>query len=371
MQKEPDTQPLSVLQVVRPAAGGIRQHVISLMGATDPARVTHSIAAPAAFLHDLPADIPAHTFPLEIAARFAPVADMRAAWRLVTFARTAAVVHAHGLRAGWIASLAQSIRPFPVVLTAHNMAEGGLLARLAVRHIGQRAKAVVAVSQAVADSLVALGVPPAKLRVIPNGVDGEAFALLPSQAAARQALGLAEDTFTVGCIARLSPEKGVDVLVQAAAALPDVPMLIAGDGPQRDTLQAHLTPNVRLLGRIPDTRALLAAVNVLVVPSRMEGQGIVALEAMAARVAVIASRVGGLAEMLTDGETALLVPAGDSAALALAVTRLRDDPALQVHLTVNAARLVRERYDLRRTVAAVVDVYAELAAARRISLPPT
>lgn len=368
MQKQPDTPPLSVLQVVRPAAGGIRQHVLSFIGASDPARAIHSIAAPVAFLHDLPADTPAHNLPLEIAARFAPLADLRAARRLAKLARTVNLVHAHGLRAGWIAAIAQSVRPFPFVLTAHNMAEGGLPARLAVTHIGRRAQVVIAVSQAVAGSLVTLGMPPAKLRIVPNGVDVEAFAQLPLRADARQALGLTEDTFTVGCIARLSPEKGVDVLAQAAAALPDVPVLVAGDGPQRAVLQASLPANVRLLGRIPDTRALLAAVSVLVVPSRREGQGIVALEAMAARVPLIASRVGGLAEMLTDGETALLVPPGDPAALAHAISRLRDDTALQAHLSAHAACLVRERYSHRRTVAAVLDVYAEVAASRPVSL---
>jgi len=370
MHKQPDIPLLSVLQVVRPAAGGIRQHVLSLVGTSDPARVTHSIAAPAAFLYDLPADTPAHKLPLEIAARFAPLADLRAARRLAILARTVDIVHAHGLRAGWIAALAQSVRPFPFVLTAHNMAEGGLLARLAVTLIGRRAQTIIAVSQAVADSLVALGLPSAKLRIVPNGVDGEAFAQLPPRADARQALGLTEDIFTVGCIARLSPEKGVDVLAQAAAALPDVPVLVAGDGPQRDVLRISLPANVRLLGRIPDTRALLAAVSVLVVPSRLEGQGIVALEAMATRVPLIASCVGGLVEMLTDGETALLVPAGDPGALAHAITRLRADPALQAHLTANAAALVRERYSHRRTVAAVLDVYAEVAASRPVSLPP-
>lgn len=368
MHKQPDIPLLAVLQVVRPAAGGIRQHVLSLIGASDPARAVHSIAAPVAFLHDLPADTPAHNLPLEIAARFAPLADLRAARRLAKLAHKADVVHAHGLRAGWIAALAQSVRPFPFMLTAHNMAEGGLPAQLALKHIGRRAQAIIAVSQAVADSLTALGVPPAKLRIVPNGVDVEVFAQLPPRADARQALGFIEDTFTVGCIARLSPEKGVDVLAQAAAALPDVPVLVAGDGPQRDVLRASLPANVRLLGRIPDTRALLAAVSVLVVPSRLEGQGIVALEAMAAGVPLIASRVGGLAEMLTDGETVLLVPAGDPAALARAITRLRADPALQAHLSANAARLVRERYSHRRTVAAVLDVYAELAAARPVSL---
>lgn len=371
MPQQPQKAPLRVLQVVRPAAGGIRQHVLSLVQGMDPARVDYRIAAPATFLRGLPPGFEVPLLPLEIAARFKPFADLRAAVRLARLARSADVVHAHGLRAGWVAALAHTLRPFPLVLTAHNMAEGGLVTRLAITLMGRRAQVVIAVSQAVAGSLAALGLPPARLRLAPNGVDVEAFAQLPPRADARQALGLAEDTFAVGCIARLSPEKGVDVLAQAAAALPDVPVLVAGDGPQRDKLQASLPANMRLLGRVSDTRALLAAVSVLVVPSRLEGQGIVALEAMAARVPLIASRVGGLAEMLTDGETALLVPPNDPTALAHAITCLRADPALQASLTANAARLVRERYDQRHTVAAVLDVYSEVAAARRITPSPT
>jgi len=342
--------------------------VLSLITATE-AAITHQIAAPAAFLHGLPISLTTPQIPLEIAARFAPASDLRAAHRLTKLVPSAAITHAHGLRAGWIAALAHHIRPFPFLLTAHNIAEGGTLTRLAVKTIAQRAKAIIAVSQAVADSLVTLGAPPEKIIVISNGVDTEHFAHLPTQADARRSLGLAPNTYTLGCIARLSPEKGVDTLIQAAAALPDMRVIIAGDGPQRNTLQAALPPNVSLLGRIPDTRALLSAVNALVIPSRMEGQGIVALEAMAAHVPIIASRVGGLAEMLSENDTALLIPPANPDALVRAITRLRADPALQEHLTHTAARLVRTRYALPRTVAAIADVYAAVAASMPVRPP--
>lgn len=368
MPSDPDTLPLVVLQVVRPAAGGIRQHVLSLVQTIDPAQATHSIAAPATFLHSLPPS-QAQQHPLEIAARFAPVSDLRAARRLARLVPSADIIHAHGLRAGWIAALAHVMRPFPFVLTAHNIATHGTFARLAVRAIARRAQAIIAVSQAVADSLVTLGAPPDKIVVIPNGVDTEHFAHLPTQTEARTFLGIAPDTYVLGCIARLSPEKGVDTLIQAAADLPDISVLIAGDGPQRDTLQAALAPNTLLLGRIPDTRPLLAAIDALVIPSRMEGQGIVALEAMAAHVPIIASRVGGLAEMLSDNNTALLVPPSDPDALARAITRLRADPALQAHLIDNAVRLVHTRYTLPRTIAAIADVYVAVAASAPLRPP--
>jgi len=98
------------------------------------------------------------------------------------------------------------------------------------------------------------------------------------------------------------------------------------------------------------------------VPSRQEGQGIVALEAMASGLPVVASGVGGLAEMLADGETALLVPPDDPAILASALARLRDDPALRERLATNGRTLMREKYDIRRMVQAVEEVYRAVAA---------
>lgn len=362
---KPARTSLPVLHVVRPAAGGIRQHVLSLVQSIAPTQAMHSIAAPLAFLRSLP-PLAAQTAPLEIAPRFAPIADLLAALRLARLSYAVDIVHAHGLRAGWITALAHVLHPFPFVLTAHNLAGGGTAVGFAVRLIGRQASTIIAVSQAVADSLVALGAPPAKLRVIPNGIDTDHFAHLPTRTAARQSLGIPAEPYAIGCIARLSPEKGVDIFTQTAALLPDITFLIAGDGPQRSTLQATLSPNAHLLGRIPDTRALLAAVSILVIPSRSEGQGLVALEAMAAGVPLIATRVGGLAEMLTDNQTALLIPPAGPNALAHAIVRLRNDPALQARITANAARLVRERYALPSTTAAVAAVYAALTAP-----PPT
>ena len=135
--------------------------------------------------------------------------------------------------------------------------------------------------------------------------------------------------------------------------------LIAGDGPLFASLSRDLPPNVTLLGRLDDIRPLLAAADVFAVPSRREGQGIAALEALAAGVPVVASRVGGLAEMLTDGETALLVPPDDPEALATALSRLQSDSRLGRNLTESAASLIRSRYRLETMLTAVTGVYLE------------
>lgn len=357
-------RPLRVLHVVRPAAGGIRQHIVSLLQQTDAGRVSASLAAPPALIHSLPPfpNVTAH--PLNIAPRLAPLADLRAAWRLVSLARDADVVHAHGLRAGWVAALAHRLRPFPLVVTAHNVAGGGRLARLGIGLIGREATALLPVSQAVADSLAAQGALPGKMRVVPNGVDVGRFANLPARDALRWQWGLDGGVFVVACIARLSPEKGVDVLLEAMRLRPEMMCLVAGSGPAGAALEASLAGvdrgNVRLLGRIADTRELLTVADALAVPSRTEGQGIVALEAMAAGVPVVASRVGGLGEMLTEGQTALLVPPGDPRALADALERLAGDAVLRTHLIGQGRALVQAQYDVRQMADAVTQVYEDI-----------
>jgi len=358
------TQPVRVLQVVRPALGGIRRHVLALLDGLDPALVHQAVAAPPVFVREVLAHPRLHaSIPLDIAARFSPARDLLAARRLARVrAPFADVVHAHGARAAWVAALACGQRPFPLIFTAHNLLGRDLPTRLAAPFIASRCARVLAVSPSVADSLAANGVPRAKILVVPNGVDVECFAPSPdARAAARQSYGLADGAFLVAAAARLSREKGLDTLLGAAGQRAGMTFLIAGDGPLRSALTRQAPANARLLGRLADVRPLLAAADVFVVPSRREGQGIAALEAMAAHVPLIASRVGGLADMLSDGETALLVPPDDPDALAAALSRLKSDARLCRKLTENAALLVRERYALDTMLQAVAGVYGEVS----------
>ena len=356
------TTPLCVLHVVRPAAGGIRRHVLSLLNGLDPAEITNSVAAPPEFLAGI--GDPPHLFasvPLPVAPKLAP-SDLRSARILARVQpQFSDMVHAHGLRAAWVAALARRRRPFPLIFSAHNAVERGLPSRLALALISLHCAKIVAVSQSVADSLAACGVPPAKLLVIPNGVDIRHFAPLEgSRAEARAALGVPASAFVVASAARFSPEKGLDVLLEAARQRKHMTFLLAGNGPQLAALSRDLPSNVRLLGRLDDVRTLLFAADVFAVPSRREGQGIAALEAMAAGIPVAASRVGGLAEMLTDGETALLVPPGDPDALAVALSRLQSDSRLRQKLAGSASALVQSRYSLPPMLDALTALYREV-----------
>ena len=357
--------PIRVLHVVRPAAGGIRQHVLSLLNGLDPAQITNSIAAPPELLAGIAdASNLFASVPLLIAPTLSR-SDGSAARRLAQVQpQFADIVHAHGLRAAWVAALARRRRLFPLIFTAHNAVERSLPARLALALISRQCVKIVAVSQSVAGSLAACGVPPAKLQVIPNGVDlGHWTPPADSRTEARALLSLPETAFVVASAARFSPEKGLDVLLQAAKQRRHMTFVVAGDGPQFETLSRDLPPNVKLLGQVDDVRPLLFAADVFAVPSRREGQGIAVLEAMAAGVPIAASHVGGLAEMLTDGETALLVPPGDPDALAVALSRLQSDSRLRQKLAQNAAALAQSRYSLPPMLDVLTALYQEVSAA--------
>src|SRR5262249_34717308 len=166
------------------------------------------------------------------------------------------------------------------------------------------------------------GVPASRVRTIRNGIDLDRF----SYAGPRT-------DGPIVAVARLSPEKGIEGLLRAAAlALRECPSLrfeIAGDGPclselTRLALQLGVSDRVRFLGQVRDVPGLLARASIFVLPSESEGVALTLLEAMAKGLPVVATRVGGNCEVVVEGETGLLVPARDPNALASALLRLRD-----------------------------------------------
>jgi glycosyltransferase involved in cell wall biosynthesis len=343
------TPPQRILHVVRPAEGGIRQHVLELIRHTDRDHFSLAVAAPAHFLHSLPQDLPPFTqLALEISPQFALTQDLVAITRLAQMTRKADRIHAHGLRAALIAAGALRLQSLPLIITAHNIVPQGRLSRLAVQIMQGRSPQWIAISGAVVKSLTAQGVANERIEIIPNGIDLNYFAAISP---APQPIP------TVGCIARLSPEKGVDLLVKAAALLPHIHFLIAGDGPERRTLMQQAPENVNFIGRIEDTRQVYGKADLIAIPSRQEGQGLVALEAMASGVPLVASRVGGLAEMLADKETALLTAPEDPEGLAKAIEALINDKPLREKLQAQGRKLVQERYDIRQMIQATEKVY--------------
>jgi glycosyltransferase involved in cell wall biosynthesis len=221
------------------------------------------------------------------------------------------------------------------------------------------------VSRAIATELVeVLGWPAEKVEVVHNGVDvrGLEVAVPPTL---RQELSEGEERPLVLTPARLNAQKGHPVLLEAIAEVPDALFLFAGEGPEREPLEAlaeqlGVADRVRFLGRREDVPELLAACDVFALPSLYEGTSLAVLEAMAAGIPIVSSAIGGTDELVEDGRSGILVPPGDPTALAAALRRVLEDADLRKSLAAAARERVRAGLTLEQMTSRVSDVYREL-----------
>ena len=236
----------------------------------------------------------------------------------------------------------------------------------------------VCVSADGARQAVRCGVPPRVVRVVHNGIDLTRF-IPPLAPGGRGAASEGAPDGPVVVVARLSPEKDIETLLKATAlaAREDAALRleVAGDGPCMAELRwsaagLGLDGRVRFLGVVRDVPALLAGAGLFVLPSRTEGVSLTLLEAMASGLAVVATRVGGNPEVVADGETGLLVPAGDAEALAAAILRLRRDDRARRRMGEAGRHRVEGRFDVRCMTATYEDMYLGLDGVRSPVLTP-
>jgi glycosyltransferase involved in cell wall biosynthesis len=378
--------------VVASTAGGTGRHAAMLAAGCAARGMPVAVAGPAAartlFTRADPAGAASpgaaarvSYAPLEIAGRPRPARDAAAVLRLrrlLTRWRPD-VAHAHGLRAAAVTSLALAgtSGPRPALLvTVHNAAPAGVLPAAAYRALerlaARRADAVLCVSPDLAGRMSRAGAREVELAV----VAAPAAAPPPAGAVgkARADIGAAGRPVVLA-LGRLAHQKGFDVLVDAAARLrardPAPVLAIAGEGPMQGPLAGRARAagaDVRFLGMRSDVPALLAAADVVAVPSRWEGQPLVVQEALQRGRPLVASRVGGIPG-LTGENAALLVPPGDPGALAGAIASVIGDPALARSLGAAAAARARDLPSPAAAVDAVVAVYLRLAAARSQPAP--
>jgi L-malate glycosyltransferase len=220
---------------------------------------------------------------------------------------------------------------------------------------------IVANCRAAAERLIAERVGVGKVAVVPNGLDLQAYPDRAPRALLRRVI----------CVANLRPEKGHDVLIDAAAEVlrrfPDAQFEMVGHGGERPALEARaaalgVAHAVSFLGHRDDIPARLAAADIFVLPSRSEAFPNAVLEAMASALPVVASSVGGILELVENGRTGLLAPPGNTFALADRLSRLMANPGLGNRLGEAARAEVEARYSFDRMVAAFERVYlSELA----------
>jgi glycosyltransferase involved in cell wall biosynthesis len=309
--------------------------------------------------------------------------DPRGLARLVRIVRTwrPNVLHSHMLHANLMARVVRLLAPVPaLVSTVHSINEGGSLQRASYRWTNRLADHMTIVSEAAADRFITRGVIPKQLlTVVPNGVDTDHFRQVPdgSRQSIRQSLGLDRE-FVWLAVGRFETAKDYPNMLRGFAtvrkAQPRAVLLLAGRGSlqeETETLarELGLGDGVRFLGVRQDVAELMSAADGYVMSSAWEGMPIVLLEAAAAGLPIVATRVGGNAEVVRDNESGFLVPPRDPGALAAAMLRLIALPDAQRRpMGERGCEHVRASYGLSRVVDRWLEIYRGVLERKGISL---
>lgn len=357
----------AVALVLASSTGGVGQHVASLVRGLVAAGCDVLVCGPAA-TDELfgfaaagaafePVEIPANPGPGDSGA----VRTLRRALA----ERDLDVVHAHGLRAGFVAALARPAAP--LVVTLHNtvLAKGlrGQASALVERIVARTATLVLGASDDLVERATAVGARDARLSAVAAPAMAEPKR---SRTAVRAEFRVAPDAPLIVSVGRLHPQKRYDVLVDAAARWrtrqPAPVVVIAGSGPSYMPIAQRASERhapVHLLGHRTDVPDLLRAADLAVITSDWEARQLFAQEALTAGLPLVATAVGGLPGLV--GDAAVLVPPGDVDAIDAAVTALLDDPERRAGLAAAAVRRAAEWPSEDDTVADVRSAYASVA----------
>ena len=357
-------RPLRLLFVVGNfVAGGAERHLLELWSRIDRDRFQVEIACLRREGQFLPA-VEALGWPLHdlhVGGRLYGPAGLAGLARLMRIVQRGRpdVIHGYLFGPNLLAVLAGRALGVPVVAAAKRNVDAFETPRQAAvqRFVHRHATHVTAVSEAVAETVTAMGVPRERVTVIPNGVDLARFGVSGDRAA----LGAEDGTPLIGSVGCLAPRKDYATLLEALAILAERGVAyraaLVGEGPERAALEQQLgarglTGRVRLLGERDDVERLLPAMDVFVLSSREEGIPNALLEAMAAGRPSVATAVGGTPEVMRDGETGWLVPPASPRALAGALEEAIGNPTEARRRGEAARRWVAERLGIDSMVRA-------------------
>jgi glycosyltransferase involved in cell wall biosynthesis len=279
------------------------------------------------------------------------------------------LVHAHMYRAEVIGVRAAIAAGVPVIMaTVHSSRVRAASDIALLASLTPSMDRLIVPSESIQRKVVAEGRVGARFAVIPNGVDLSRFASPAPACALRREFGIPASAGLLGVVARLEPEKGHRHLIEAMPAIlagaPDTWLAVVGEGSSVGSLRElasalAVSDRVIFTGRREDVSALTADLTVAVLPSLREAQGISILEAMARRVPVVASDVGGIPEVITSGVDGVLVPPADPAALAAAVLELLGNEALRRRIGEAGYATVRDRFSIDAMVRRIQALYDE------------
>jgi glycosyltransferase involved in cell wall biosynthesis len=312
------------------------------------------------------------TFPVPESGAF----DRRVLNRLRAAAREVApdLIQTHAVKSHFLSALAELPEIAPWIAFHHGYTWPdfkALLYNQLDRWSLPRAQQVLTVSLPFREEMIARGVRPENIEVIHNAIDpdwGRRNSTAQTRKALRGRLGVPEDKQIVLIVGRLSKEKDHKTLIRAVARMSRdrrVHLIIVGDGPERSNVtrqikESGLEADVSITGQVPSAEPYYGIADVCVLSSLSEGSPNALLEAMAAKVPIVATRVGGIPEMVTDGESALLVRPRDEIGMSQAITRILKGPEFGQVLVAKAHAVIKERYTPERRAQKLIEVYGRL-----------
>ncbi|NYE58564.1 glycosyltransferase involved in cell wall biosynthesis [Carboxydothermus ferrireducens DSM 11255] len=360
---------VKVLQVMRPSAGGIKKHVFSLLqkksGDFAFGFAGELTEAEQKTLKDLGVTYYSVAIPAGISLK----GDLKACYSLYRIIKKEGyrIVHCHGFKAALAGRMAAFLAGVPVVYTVHNSiwhenvaAFKRIVASLIERFLTKfYTHKVIAVSENLKKELILKhGVLAEKITVIPNGVEiPEEIKTTPHQ------------PVVIGTLARFAPQKGLNYLLEALALLSARGVvfraIIGGDGPLKNELkelakELGIESLVTFPGYIPNPAEFYREIDIFVLPSISEGLPLSLLEAMSWKLAVIATNVGGIPEVINSGENGLLVPPKDATALTEALYTLIFNENFRLSLGERAYITVREKYNVAHMAQRNEEIYRGL-----------
>jgi len=363
------------------AIGGSERQVLNIRAGLDPSRFDLHLGCFGCLNEQIAVDLSGTPLEVYKIRNFYGLRAIKECLRLSSYLRRNQIdiVHAYNFYANVFAVPAARLARVPVVLASIRDTGENLTARQRAvnKTICRLADRIVVNAEAIKGRLVEEGYPPERIIVIPNGILCPALGS-DEDGLFRQEFGLSADDVLIGVVSRIARGKGLEYLLEAApdviARIPKAKFLIIGDNSfnpeyreelKRQTLTLGLQDRVIFTGFRLDVPTILSSLALSVLPSLNEGLSNALLESMAAAVPVVATTVGGNPEVVLDGETGLLVPPRNSAALAEAICRVLRTPGLRNTLGQAGRRRVLDHFSNERMIRNVERLYEELLDANR------
>lgn len=344
--------------------GGQRQSLFLVKELKKKGYPVEFVVQPRSPLHERAVAAGLNVLPLPMRGEFDLAAALRLSWWMKR--RKCQLVHfhdAHGLAVGGLAARWARV---PLRFISRRVDFPIKKNRFSRRKYTRDITGIIAISEAVKKVLVDAGIPAHLIHVIPSGIDFSPFEEMRDRDFLRRELSFGPADYLVGVVAALEDHKGHAYLLQASRILrreaPNIKIIIVGTGSlrlelDRQTRELGVEDMVFFLGFREDIPRVLASLDLFVLSSYLEGMGSSILDAMASRLPVVATRAGGIPEVVTDNETGLLVPPRDPEALANAILRLYRDRELGRRLARRGYEVVYEKYSAEAMAAKILSLY--------------